>query len=238
MKRKLKKGELILFKNFEFKAEDAKESEDKTTGYVIGLSAAKNNLDSYRDRIKDGAFKKTIKDDPHWPVLRNHESWNKIGFNEKAKEIKEGLHTVSAIALDTPEGKAQYGLSKLALKIGGKDAQSIGYIARKWEMVNEEGVGEVRELLEVEMWEHSFVTWGANDQAFSSAVKSWKAGDKSFGLDKYVDDFFKFMEGLGHDEKTVKEILLNRKAQNQNATEALKTMTDTLTKALEIFKTA
>lgn len=219
--------------NLEFKAEDIKQSDDKETGFIVGYSGIFGNLDSYNDMIVPGAFEEALKENPHWPVLKNHDSWNKIGFNQSGQENSKGLKTVSAIALANPEGKAQYALSKLALEVGGKDAQSIGYIAKEYEIVEDDKKGRIRKLKKIDMWEHSFVTWGANDKAFSTAVKAWKTLNKDFGLDKYVDEFFKFMEGLGHSHLVVKDFMLKDRIEEIKNVALFQ---DTLSRAVNIFK--
>lgn len=200
-----------------FKAEDVDEQtkSGEKLGRIVGLSAYFNNLDSYNDIIRPGAFQESIKNNPNWAVLRFHNSSRKIGFTEEAQETKKGLKTTSLISLETQDGVEQFALSKLAFTLEkAQDAQSIGYRPLEWEIVEDKKRGRVTYLDKLEMWEHSFVTWGANPKAESTGFKSFEAEVKEgFGLDDYVDDFFKFMEEVGYKHDMVLSAL---KARHNN----------------------
>ncbi len=222
-----------ILKNMEFKTEDIDESKKDNTVRIVGLSAGFNNLDSYRDVIEKGSFLKTIEKNPNWPVLRNHDSDRKIGFSSEPVETAKGLKTTSIISLDTQDGREQAALSKLAFSIEkAKDAQSIGFSIPEGGSRVEESKkfgGKVQFLSEIEMWEHSFVTWGANERAESTGLKSFLGKEsEGFGLGDYVDQFFRFMEGLKYDSKEVRDIMLSEEREKQAGDDILALMNNTI----------
>jgi len=213
------------FFDFSFKTDEVQELDDGKTARIIGLAAGFGNKDSWNEIIEPGAFVKTMKTNPNWAVLRHHDPSIKIGFNENPSEVPKGLRTESVISLETQPGREQVALSKLAHSIEkAKDALSIGFnvVNSRVEDIKKE---RVKFLETIEMWEHSFVTWGANGRAESTGFKSWLPTEQSgYGLGEYVDDFFKFMESLKYDAKDVKQIMLKEENEKNAATELLNLM--------------
>ncbi len=229
----MKNGTSVI--NLKFEALEIKEDSANETATIVGLSAAFGNLDSYNEVIEQGAFEETIKSAPVWPVLRNHDSFDKIGFSENPVETSKGLRTDSVISLGTQSGKDQVALSKLAFKMGGKDAQSIGFMVKDFRVEETKKDGRVKFLTKIDMWEHSFVTWGANPKAFSSGFKAWIQGRdvKSLGLGDHVDEFLKFMESCGYKHADVIEIVLKEEKEKQASKSLLSLMQD----SISIFNT-
>jgi len=230
------KGKMPEFKNFAFEIGGVLKVATGGNTYgatgnvalIEGFSGGTGNKDVYNDIITQGAYEETIKKDVHWAVLRHHDPDIKIGFNGEAHDQKRGLKTVSVLALDTQQASDQFHLSKLALEMDAKDAHSIGFIAKEWAIkdVKDE---RIREITKIEMWEHSFVTWGANDKAFTTSLKEWEAElsskDGSLGLGDLVDKFYQFLEGAGHKHKDVMDFLLKDEREQRSMAE-LKTMID------------
>lgn len=233
----LKKEDLARckFKNLSFELEDVKEDSASNVARVVGLSAGFNNLDSYAEIITPGAFEKTIKATMNWPVLRFHDPSRKIGFNEHAEEVKKGLRTISLISLDTQDGREQMALTKLALDMDkAKDAQSIGFMPKVWEHDDSKDQ-RITYLKEIEMWEHSFVTWGANDRAYSTGLKNWEPNKESgFGLGDYIDQFVTFIEALGYDHVEVMSAL---KAKNSEELDNISPkLIELMDQSINVFK--
>ncbi len=239
------RGQIPEFKNFQFEVgnvlkADANEKRYGATGnvaFIEGFSGGTGNKDSYNDIIIQGAYEETIAKDVHWNVLRHHDPTVRIGFNGEAEDQKRGLKTVSVLSLDNSEGSDQYHLSKLALDMGAKDAHSIGFIPLEWSIKDIKGE-RVRYIEKIDMWEHSFVAWGANDKAFSTALKQWEKEteqkDHSFGLGDYVDKFFKFLEGAGFKHTEVKDFLLKEEREQQQ----MERLSKMINQTAAIFKKA
>ncbi len=149
------------------------------TGEIEGYGAAFNNLDSYKDIIEPGSFKRTINsaksiakknnDDFLWVMLWQHDQDSPIGYWLDASEDANGLHVKGQIDLDVPLGQWAYS----AIKKRYMRELSIGY-----DPVDSERDAQdksIRHLKEIKLWEISPVTFAANDQAVITGVKN--AGD-------------------------------------------------------------
>lgn len=227
----MKKSKKPHFKNIEFKVEDVDDS-----GVVEGYAAAFDNVDLVDDIIQKGAFKKTIQETGGvWPILKDHNPSQKIGFNLEAKEDSRGLFIKEQLALDTQMGHDVFALSKLALEVGGKDGMSIGYFPIKAEPDRDKP--HVRILKELKLLEHSHVTFPANEEAFSVAAKSWiESNEKDMGLGHYTDLFFKHMEVIGYSHRDVIEALQNYEAAL--GSENYKHLCDSIDRAIKVLEPA
>jgi len=191
----------LKFKNcdYEFKAVSDE-------GFIEGYASVFNVIDLGDDLIEKGAFKKTIKETKgRWPILGHHDPRVRLGYNEEAKEDDHGLWFREKLNLDVQAAREQFSLTKMAHDMGGKDGISIGFNIVSAKPDKERPV--VRRIKEIQMWEHSHVTFGMNQSAMTTAVKSWLDAESSLGLEEYTDMFFKHMEFVGHDYKTVTEAL-------------------------------
>jgi HK97 family phage prohead protease len=151
---------------------------DADQGIIKGYLAVFNNIDSYKDRIRPGAFKKTIADAIQrkdtrgkkylWPLLWMHDPEKPIGGFIDATEDKIGLLVTAQLDIS--------GMNPLALsvfsgfKAGYIDELSIGYKALQ---KSYDGDG-VRDLLEIQNFEGSAVTmnFAANELAQVTSVKT------------------------------------------------------------------
>lgn len=153
-----------------------KQIEDRT---VEGLSAVTGNIDSGRDRIVRGAFKKTLSEgnravhlwmhDMMTPPTAAIESIKEVGKRDLPNELKErfpdatGGLLVKRTYLETPRGdEILTGIRADAIK-----EMSIGYDAMDFdfEEVNKQ---LVRNLKQVRLWDTSDVTWGMNAATVAS----------------------------------------------------------------------
>jgi len=222
----------VEFKNFIFDIKEIKKDHDSNTTTIVAFSGIFNNIDLGRDRIQPGAFAKTIKENVHWLVLRNHDTRIRIGFNAEATEEKKGLRTHSRISLDIREGFEQVKLSELALEMGGKDAKSFGFATVKSKHDNDK---DIRDLLEVKVFEDSFVAFGMNEKAFTTAVKFWNPHTKELGIDEHTDLFYKYMVELGHTYSDVK-VALQTAAAGKSVDPNLIQSADDILNVLKQFK--
>lgn len=151
---------------FEIKATGSEKS-GRFEGY-----ASTRKLDSDRDIVQPGAFKRTI--DHHagkgLALLWFHDPTNPIGSLELVGEDEKGLVVQGEVDVDTQLGHDKYsGMVK-----GYIDRMSIGYVAKRarWDAQR-----KCRLLDEVALREVSMITrnFAANDEAVVTALKSASA---------------------------------------------------------------
>ncbi len=174
-------------KSFAFKVD----SIDEAQGIIRGYLATFNNVDSKDDRIRSGAFKKTIGDGLErknnkgrkflWPMLWMHDPEKPIGGFTDAKETKDGLYVTAQLDIRTNEHGVPLNPQAYAVfsgfQMGYIDELSVGYKA----IQKTYGSDGVRDLLEMQVFEGSAVTmlFAASDKALVGEVKS---GGGSFPL--------------------------------------------------------
>jgi HK97 family phage prohead protease len=144
-----------------------------------GYGSVFGGVDAYRDTIAKGAFKQTLKE---WKakgklpkMLLQHgggffgggaDDMVPIGKWEEMREDDVGLFVKGRLFdVQTDRAKATY----VAMKEGELDGLSIGFNSRKWKYDEET---DIRTLTEIDLWEISPVTFGADSQALISAVKA------------------------------------------------------------------
>ena len=148
------------FRSGAFKLKDL----DEKTGHFTGYASVFGNVDSYRDVLEMGAFKKTLSENGHRvKVLWQHDPYTPIGRPVEMREDDRGLY-VEAKVSETTAGKD----ALILLRDGVIDELSIGYSPVKdvWDADS-----KTRRLTEVKLWEFSPVTWAANDLALIQGVK-------------------------------------------------------------------
>jgi uncharacterized protein len=136
----------------------------KTGNVLVGYASVFNNIDSHRDIVRPGAFSKTIKENrARIKVLNQHDTWSPIGKPEVLLEDEKGLYTESVISQTT------LGRDILILAADGVLTElSIGYSVIK---SADDQTNNVRELLELKLWEYSPVTFASNDLATIAGLK-------------------------------------------------------------------
>ncbi|SDY22932.1 HK97 family phage prohead protease [Thermoactinomyces sp. DSM 45892] len=124
-------------------------------------------VDAGKDRVKKGAFLKTLQEErtqSRVKALYQHDPKSPVGRPRVMEEDSIGLFTV------TPISRTTLGNDLLILaKDGVITETSIGYATVKEEYNQDEGI---RDLVELKLWEYSYVTWGMNDLALVTGVKS------------------------------------------------------------------
>jgi HK97 family phage prohead protease len=131
-------------------------------GTFAGLASVYNNVDSYGDVVVPGAFTKTLaKNGGQVVILNQHDAAQPIGIGT-LKDDPSGLHVAVELNLGTHVARDVYS----NLKAGIINGLSIGFVT-----VRDRVVKGVREILEVDLWEVSVVTFPANARARVSGVK-------------------------------------------------------------------
>lgn len=135
---------------------------DGEAGEFTGYGSVFGNVDSYGDRIEAGAFAGSLA--TRMPKLVwQHDLYQPIGKWTEAKEDGHGLFLRGKLTLGVEKAREAYEL----MKDGALDGLSIGY--RTKTATND---GNVRVLKEIDLWEVSLVTIGANPDALVTGVKS------------------------------------------------------------------
>lgn len=137
-----------------------------TDGAFAGYASVFNVVDSQRDVMLSGAFKKTLKERTQ-PVqlLWQHQWESPIGIIESLFEDSRGLYIKGKLLMEVMQAREAHAL----LKAGVIRGLSIGYSVKRAERDPQTGV---RRLEEVELWEVSVVTLPANESAHVTVVKA------------------------------------------------------------------
>lgn len=137
-------------------------SEAGGLGRFRGLGSVYGVLDLHGDVVMKGAFEKTLKaKGGKVPLLWQHDTGNPIGV-ANLEDGRDGLLVEGELDLDIPEGRRAFS----GMKRGYLKGLSIGYDTKREEFRNGR-----RELHEIDLWEMSVVTFGANPQATITTVK-------------------------------------------------------------------
>lgn len=140
-------------------------------GSFSGYASVFGVQDSDGDVIVKGAFANTLqraRESGRMPkMLWQHNPSQIIGKFTEMSEDDRGLYVKGSLILDVAQGREAYAL----LKAGVLDGMSVGFNIRE----GVRGAGAGRVIEEVDLWEVSLVTWGANPEALISNVKARKS---------------------------------------------------------------
>jgi len=132
---------------------------------IEGHGAVKGNIDSYKDVITDGAFKKTIKEQgDRIAFCYQHDIYNPIGKIQDIKEDGRGLWL--KVKISDAENDI-----KTKIREGILKEMSIGYSVMDAKRGEQEGE-DVNFLTEIKLYEVSLVTIAANPLAMIESMKS------------------------------------------------------------------
>ncbi len=136
-------------------------------GEFKGYASVFNGVDSVKDTILPGAFKKTLRQKRNPSMFVNHDSYNvPVGDWIKLKEDDKGLEVTGKIDLNHKDGITVYS----ALKRGAMDALSIGFrIPKNGAEENDDGS---RTISEIDLKEISIVNFPADEAARIAVVKA------------------------------------------------------------------
>lgn len=149
-------------------------------GYAAVFNAESHDLGFFYEKIRAGAFKKTITDGADVRALFNHDPAYVVGrISNKTLSLREDAHGlyVEAIPPDTTWARDLVS----SIKRGDIDQMSIGFRSIKDEW-SRDGEKRLRELLEVQLLEVSAVAFAAYPQTRVSA-RAYKGLDMAFLLD-------------------------------------------------------
>jgi Escherichia/Staphylococcus phage prohead protease len=167
----------------------------KITGYAAVFDKKSEDLGGFREVIRRGAFSKTIKEadvralfnhDPNFVLGRTKSGT--LSLEENAKGLK--------IAIDPPKTQIVRDLVIEPIKRGDIDQMSFGFqaINDKWGTENE---GQVRELLEVKLFDISPVTFPAYPQ---TSVQARALRDEGIDVDLLMQVMIRARDGMSLDE--------------------------------------
>jgi Escherichia/Staphylococcus phage prohead protease len=138
----------------------------KGTGiHIEGYASLFNQQDLAADRVRKGAFGASLvsRSASAIRMLFQHDASEPIGVWDSIREDQTGLFVKGRVFADGPLGRTA---SALILR-GAIDGLSIGFRTRR---ANKQAGS--RELLEIELWEVSIVTFPMLPQARLSIVKN------------------------------------------------------------------
>lgn len=146
-----------------FRATEVKASKDEP-GRFTALVSVFGNVDSVRDRVMPGAFAKTLEEDGLPPLVWSHQ-WGipPIGKTNDAKETDEGLLIDATLFVDPADGHDLARQINAGLREGSLNQFSFAYDVIAARYVEEDGIGEVRELEELKLIEVGPCLLGANE---------------------------------------------------------------------------
>lgn len=142
-------------------------------GHFEGYASVFGVVDSDGDVIVKGAFKNSIeryaKTGKRPKMLWQHDRREIVGKFLELREDDVGLFVSGTLIMEVQRGAEAYAL----LKAGELDAMSVGFnITGEDETIDTMGRGRV--ITDLDLWEISLVTWGANPEAKVSNVKTIK----------------------------------------------------------------
>ena len=154
-------------------------------GFFVGYASVFEELDSYRDVVKPGAFTKSLaqfkSNGRKVPILWQHNGSQPIGVYVEIEEDTHGLKVTGELNLETQLGREAYAL----LKQGALSGISIGYSTVRDETDSKSGV---RRLYELKLFEASLVTFPANESARVTDVKSIDQLENLSDCESYLRD--------------------------------------------------
>lgn len=139
------------------------ESMDDGLGDFEGYGSVFNGRDSYDDCVDPGAFKKTLKENKHFPLLWSHNTMEPLGI-VTGEEDKKGLHIFGHLNMDLVSAREKRSL----IKQGAVRGTSIGFESVKDDYDPQE---RLRHLKEIRLWEISLVVFPADKNARIAQIK-------------------------------------------------------------------
>ena len=153
-------------------------------GLFSGYASVFEEIDSYRDIVKRGAFEKTLAESESKgravPILWQHDAAKPIGVYTELKEDEHGLYVEGQLNMDVQQ--AREALSLLRQK--ALSGMSIGYNSVRYDTDVKSGV---RRLYELKLYEASLVTFPACDGARVTDVKTILADGQLPSLPEFED---------------------------------------------------
>lgn len=150
---------------------------DDDTGIIEGYASVFDNLiETWQgsEVVRKGAFAKTLKENRgKVAIFRSHDTDRQIGIGVKAHEDDFGLFVQGEIAIHDGKGRFaiddardEWTLARMHAEQNRPRGISIGFSTLKEGVVKKfKGIQNVRELLELKLWEWSPTPFPANNKA-------------------------------------------------------------------------
>lgn len=165
------------------------ETKDENGTMIFGAYASTfGNVDSHDDVVMPGAFTESLK--KRKPKIAYQHNTNDLAAVFLGAEEDETGLLIRGRFLNTPTGLKAYE----EVKAGAIDQMSIGFSTKQSEF-NENGI---RLLKEIELYEVSFVTFPANEQAIVTSVKADRI--------QTIREFESFLRDAGYSRNEAKRI--------------------------------
>ncbi len=166
------------YKNFSYEVKDIEEK-----GIVTIAISGLNNLDSDKDIIRPGAFKKTFREGKkRIKHVNQHRITDILGLPLRLYETDDQAIAVSQLNLEKQSVRDVFSDYKFFAEHGRSLEHSIGFSVIKTQ-VNEDINGI--DITELKLWEYSTVTLGANSNTPLLDMKDLSIED----LEKYLRDY-------------------------------------------------
>jgi len=149
-------------KDFKFMVQD--EADEK--GVFRGYASVFGVRDFYGEVVDPGAFRRTLKEKKHFPLLDTHDPMRRLGIIY-ALEGKTNLEAEGHFNLDVQAAIEARSLAKQ----GALNGLSIGFQTVKDKMEDEDGA-KVRHIKEIDLWEISLCVFQACPGAVVQDVKA------------------------------------------------------------------
>lgn len=138
--------------------------QDERPGWFSGYASVFGVRDSHGDIVMAGAFKRSLRElkrAKQMPALLwQHDAALPVGVWLDMREDARGLYVEGQLA-DTTLGRD----ARELLRLGAITGLSIGYVPRRVKFRESPEHGEVREVLDVDLWETSLVTFPSNTES-------------------------------------------------------------------------
>ena len=198
---------------FAFDIKDA----DSETGLIEGYASTFENIDLGGDKVKKGAFRKTLRENKgKFPILDSHDPSKQIGWNIEAKEDDFGLFVKGELDVKNNQAaREKHSLISKALEIKAKAGLSIGYMPVKFDFDEDDNGMRFRNLKEVKLFEYSPVAFPMNEAAQATAAKQFHEWMKTMNGDEseLVEIFLAKLKDDGFNELKIKSALLEAAAK-------------------------
>lgn len=201
---------------------DIKQFNDDS-GEFQGYASVFGTVDSDGDVIMPGAFKRTIQEHEARgtmpKMLWQHDFREIVGRFTEMSEDQNGLLVKGYLITDVTKGREAYAL----MKEGVLDSMSVGFNIVDSGPSESRSMGRV--IQEVDLWEVSLVTWGANPDAKVTNVKAREG----------IREFEGFLRDAGFSRKEAKAIAADgfRALESQRDAGESEAEEDELTKAIQ-----
>ena len=154
-----------------------KKQEELDEGKISGYAANFGNLDSWQDKIKKGAFTKTVKEKKEFPILWQHNLDEVLGKTASLFEDDNGLYMSANLVLEVQKASEAIALAKN----GALKGLSIGFMAKEFTYKTDKKTQKLyREISEIDLYEISLVTIPANEKSNIDQIKKMELAQKNF----------------------------------------------------------